>query len=45
MLPEINGLPIVVGRSVPGVEHCFDNPAEVRRWLGRVSGHDGASRS
>jgi trehalose 6-phosphate phosphatase len=45
MLPEINGLPIVVGRRVPGVEHCFDNPAEVRRWLGRLSGHDGAARS
>ena len=31
MLPEINGLPIVVGRIVPGVEHCFDSPAEVRQ--------------
>ena len=45
MLPEINGLPIVVGRSVPGVEHCFDNPAEVRRWLERLSRHDGPARS
>jgi len=45
MLPEINGVPIVVGRSVPGVEHYFDNPAEVRRWLDRLSRSDGPARS
>jgi len=45
MLPEINGLPIVVGRSVPGVDLYFDNPSEVRRWLDQLSRNDGAAGS
>ena len=45
MLPEINGLPIVVGRKVPGVDHCFDSPAEVRQWLEGLSRVDAPAGS
>ena len=45
MLPDINGLRIVVGRKVAGVDHCFDNPAEVRQWLERLSRVDALAGS
>ena len=45
MLPEIDGLPIVVGRSVPGVDLCFDSPTDVRAWLERLSRNDGPART
>jgi trehalose 6-phosphate phosphatase len=45
MLPEIDGLPIVVGRSVPGVDLCFDSPTEVRAWLERLSRNNGPDRT
>jgi trehalose 6-phosphate phosphatase len=45
MLPEINGLPIVVGRNVPGVDYCFDSPEQVREWLDRLARSDGAAHS
>ena len=41
MLPEIHGLPIVVGREMAGVDLCFDTPSQVREWLERVSRTDG----
>jgi hypothetical protein len=28
---------------VPGVDHCFDNPSEVRQWLDQLSRNDGAA--
>ena len=41
MLPEIHGLPIVVGREMAGVDLCFETPSQVREWLERVSRTDG----
>lgn len=39
VLPEFNGFAISVGRKVPGVNAVFQTPADVRRWLDRIS-HD-----
>lgn len=40
-VPEFRGVPISVGREVPGVTNCFDNPSDVRRWLQRVAKGNG----
>jgi trehalose 6-phosphate phosphatase len=37
VVPEFGGQAMSVGRGVAGVEHCFDTPAEVRRWLERLA--------
>ena len=39
MLPEFKGLAVSVGRKVPGVNAVFQTPADVRRWLDRISGN------
>ena len=36
-MPEFDGHSISVGRKLPNVDRCFENPAEVRRWLGLLS--------
>ena len=33
IMPELNGISISVGQIVAGVDFCFDQPADVRRWL------------
>jgi trehalose 6-phosphate phosphatase len=40
VLPEFNGIGISVGRRVPGIATCFEEPADVRRWLDRISHSD-----
>jgi trehalose 6-phosphate phosphatase len=37
VVPEFDGQAMSVGRKVAGVEHFFDSPAEVRRWLERLA--------
>jgi trehalose 6-phosphate phosphatase len=37
VLPEFNGFAISVGRKVPGVNAVFQSPADVRKWLDRIS--------
>jgi len=36
VMPEFDGVPIAVGRKVPGIAGRFQSPAEVRRWLERL---------
>jgi trehalose 6-phosphate phosphatase len=45
VLPEFNGVGISVGRRVPGITACFDEPADVRRWLDRISHSDAFATS
>ena len=33
IMPELNGISISVGQTIAGVDFCFDQPADVRRWL------------
>jgi len=40
VLPEFHGVPISVGRALPGVANWFDTPGDVRTWLDRIAnGH------
>ena len=41
VLPEFDGVPISVGRSVPGVANRFNTPNDVRHWLERIANGDG----
>ena len=41
VVPEFRGLAISVGRKVPGVADRFQTPADVRRWLERLSRQGG----
>jgi trehalose 6-phosphate phosphatase len=45
ILPEYNGIAISVGRKVPGVKACFEQPADVRRWLDDISHSDALATS
>ena len=40
ILPEFDGIGISVGRSVPGVASCFEQPTDVRHWLEQISRTD-----
>jgi trehalose 6-phosphate phosphatase len=40
VVPDFAGIGISVGRNVAGVEACFEQPADVRRWLDRISRND-----
>lgn len=40
VVPEFKGLAVSVGREVPGVDAVFETPAQVRRWLERVSQYE-----
>jgi trehalose 6-phosphate phosphatase len=33
VMPEFDGVPISVGRTVKGIAHRFDDPAQVREWI------------
>jgi trehalose 6-phosphate phosphatase len=37
-MPDFNGQAMSVGRKLPGIEKYFECPADVRRWLGQMSG-------
>ena len=45
ILPDFNGISISVGRQVPGIDFCFDEPADVRRWLEQISRTDALATS
>ena len=45
ILPDYNGISIGVGRQAPGVDFCFDKPADVRRWLEQLSRTDALATS
>jgi trehalose 6-phosphate phosphatase len=40
IMPEFNGISISVGRKVVGVNTCMERPADVRRFLDRLSQQD-----
>jgi trehalose 6-phosphate phosphatase len=40
VLPDFDGIGISVGRDVPGIAACVDEPADVRRWLEQISRND-----
>jgi trehalose 6-phosphate phosphatase len=37
VLPAFDGLGFSVGRNVPGIDHCFPAPGDVRNWLERLA--------
>ena len=37
IMPEFRGIAISVGDKVAGVDYCFDQPPDVRRWLEQIS--------
>ena len=37
VVPEFNGQAMSVGRKLPGIDKYFEAPADVRRWLERLS--------
>jgi trehalose 6-phosphate phosphatase len=45
ILPDYKGISISVGRSLPGIDFCFEKPAEVRRWLEQISRTDALAAS
>jgi trehalose 6-phosphate phosphatase len=38
VMPEFNGQSMSVGRKLPGIDKYFECPADVRHWLGMMSG-------
>ena len=40
IMPEFDGIGISVGRKIPGVASCFEQPTDVRHWLEDVSRTD-----
>ena len=45
IIPAYKGISIGVGREAPGVDFCFDKPADVRRWLEQTSHNDALAAS
>jgi trehalose 6-phosphate phosphatase len=45
VLPDFDGIGISVGRKVPGVESCFEQPTDVRHWLEQISRSDAFATS
>jgi trehalose 6-phosphate phosphatase len=45
IMPDYGGISISVGRKVVGVKTCMERPADVRRWLDRLSGEDAVAAS
>jgi trehalose 6-phosphate phosphatase len=40
IMEEFDGIAISVGEKLPGVDHYFERPADVRRWLEQISQSD-----
>jgi trehalose 6-phosphate phosphatase len=40
LMPHFDGIAVSVGRKVAGVKSCFEQPADVRRWLEDISHSD-----
>jgi trehalose 6-phosphate phosphatase len=45
IIPEFDGMSIFVGPHRPGVDFCFERPAEVRRWLAQLTEHGAVAPS
>jgi len=45
ILPDFHGISIGVGRGVPGIDFCFEQPSDVRGWLEQLSRHDALATS
>jgi trehalose 6-phosphate phosphatase len=45
ILPDFDGIGISVGRKVPGVAACLEQPTDVRRWLEQISRTDAFATS
>ena len=45
IMPDFDGIGISVGRKVPGIDACFERPADVRRWLEQISRDDAFAKS
>jgi trehalose 6-phosphate phosphatase len=45
VLPDFHGIGISVGRNVPGVEACFEQPTDVRHWLDKISRNEAFAAS
>jgi trehalose 6-phosphate phosphatase len=43
VLPAYDGLGFSVGRQLPGIDHCFAAPSDVRDWLQSLSQADGTA--
>jgi trehalose 6-phosphate phosphatase len=37
IMPDFDGVSVSVGRTVTGVDFCFEQPAHVRRWIEQMS--------
>jgi trehalose 6-phosphate phosphatase len=37
IMPDFDGVSVSVGRTMPGVDFCFEQPADVRRWIEQMS--------
>jgi trehalose 6-phosphate phosphatase len=40
IMPELDGIGVSVGRTVPGIKACFERPTDVRHWLEQLSRND-----
>jgi trehalose 6-phosphate phosphatase len=45
IIPDYDGISIGVGRKAPGIDFCFEKPADVRRWLEQISRTDALATS
>jgi trehalose 6-phosphate phosphatase len=45
IVPDFNGVGVCVGPQVPGADFCFEQPADVRRWLEQISHNDAFAAS
>jgi trehalose 6-phosphate phosphatase len=45
ILPSYDGISICVGPRIAGVDFCFEQPADVRRWLDQISRTDAFATS
>jgi len=45
VVPDYGGLSICVGPPIAGVDFCFEQPADVRRWLDQISRADALATS
>jgi trehalose 6-phosphate phosphatase len=45
IVPDYDGISACVGPEISGVDFCFEQPADVRRWLEQISRHDAFATS
>jgi trehalose 6-phosphate phosphatase len=45
IIPELEGVSVCVGPRLPGVDFCFERPADVRRWLAQLCENEATAAS